>query len=57
VRRSYYRPGGPIFFMFGAEGPADGMVDYYIWQEYAAQYDALLVVLEHRFYGESFPTQ
>jgi len=42
--------------MFGGEGPADGMVDAYYWHNYAAAYNALLIVLEHRFYGESYPT-
>ncbi len=43
--------------MFGGEGPADYMVDNYYWQTYAANYSAMLIVLEHRFYGESWPTK
>ena len=57
MRDEFYRAGGPIFFQFGGEGPADALIDNYYWQTYAAEYGALLVVLEHRFYGDSWPTR
>jgi len=54
---NYYQPGGPVFFMLGAEGPADGFVDGGSWLDYAAEYSATVVILEHRFYGKSIPTK
>jgi len=48
--------GGPIFFMLGGEGAISGryVVDYMI-SYYAKSEGALVVALEHRFYGESNP--
>lgn len=44
--------------MIGGEGPADArwMVKG-AWIEYAQQFKALCINLEHRFYGKSFPTR
>jgi len=57
VRDDLYKEGGPVFFQFGGEGPADGYIDSFYWQTYAAELGALLIVLEHRFYGDSWPTE
>ncbi|XP_045784697.1 putative serine protease K12H4.7 [Maniola jurtina] len=48
---------GPIFLMIGGEGPASAkwMVQG-AWIEYAKQFNALCIQLEHRYYGESHPT-
>lgn len=49
---------GPVFLMIGGEGPADPkwMVRG-AWIDYAKQFKALCVNLEHRYYGESHPTE
>lgn len=57
-----YVPGGNgevIFLMLGGEGP--GSPDFFfntkmalMW--YAKQYGAVVYVLEHRYYGQSWPT-
>lgn len=53
-----YNNPGPIFLMIGGEGPADPrwMVKG-TWIEYAKIFKALCVNLEHRYYGESHPTE
>ena len=56
VYDKFHKPGGPIFFYFGNEG---GIEDFYnnsgVMFEYAPQFSALLVFLEHRYYGTSQP--
>ncbi|XP_073954590.1 putative serine protease K12H4.7 [Choristoneura fumiferana] len=49
---------GPVFLMIGGEGPADPrwMVKG-AWIDYAKKFNALCINLEHRYYGESHPTQ
>ncbi|XP_052232753.1 putative serine protease F56F10.1 [Dreissena polymorpha] len=56
VNDTFYTPGGPIFLMIGGEGPADAiwMVEG-TWIQYAQQFGAICVMLEHRYYGESHP--
>eukprot|EP00698_Gefionella_okellyi_P018744 TRINITY_DN5658_c0_g1_i5.p1 TRINITY_DN5658_c0_g1~~TRINITY_DN5658_c0_g1_i5.p1 ORF type:complete len:479 (+),score=112.51 TRINITY_DN5658_c0_g1_i5:4030-5466(+) len=56
VNDTFYKPNGPIFLYIGGEGPlaARAVVDLQI-SVYAQQHDALVVALEHRFYGESAP--
>lgn len=56
INSQHYRAGGPIFFMFGGEGNAQGFVDAGIWMKFAQDFGAFVTCLEHRFYGESFPT-
>lgn len=51
----YYKPNAPVFLYIGGEGTAScpsGYVTYLAEQEV---YSALVVTLEHRFYGESIP--
>ncbi|XP_054156714.1 putative serine protease K12H4.7 [Oppia nitens] len=54
----YYKTGGPVFLEVYGEGEAN---DYYITSgaiaEYANRFNALLVNLEHRYYGQSVPTE
>ena len=45
---------GPVFFSIGGEGTLNGPPTGYV-AKLGAQYNALLVSLEHRFYGESIP--
>lgn len=49
---------GPVFLMIGGEGPADArwMVKG-AWIDYAKKFKALCINLEHRYYGESHPTE
>ena len=55
---SFYQPGGPAFLMIGGEGPASAVwLVAGQWIEYAQQYGALCFQLEHRFYGDSLPTE
>jgi pimeloyl-ACP methyl ester carboxylesterase len=54
VDSSYWTPSGPIFLELGGEGPAGGSPGGYVAQ-LGQQMGALLVTIEHRYYGESFP--
>lgn len=48
--------GGPIFFQVGGEGAiSPGYVVNLMMAQYAQQQGALMVALEHRFYGQSHP--
>ncbi|CAG2182425.1 unnamed protein product, partial [Oppiella nova] len=53
---AHYKAGGPVFFMFGGEGAASSFwLTSSNMADNAKKYGALLVELEHRFYGESQP--
>ena len=58
VNDQYWKTNGPVFIQIGSEGPADP-----IWMtegqliKYAQTHGAICVMLEHRFYGKSHPTQ
>ncbi|KAJ3411583.1 hypothetical protein HDV05_002003 [Chytridiales sp. JEL 0842] len=56
----FYKPGGPIFFWIGGEGPlSDGYPRRGLVAELASKYNGLVLALEHRFYGpggRSVPT-
>ncbi|XP_060598932.1 putative serine protease K12H4.7 isoform X1 [Ruditapes philippinarum] len=56
VNNVTFRAGGPIFIMLGGESEANPawLVDG-AWQQYARDHGAFLVLLEHRYYGESHP--
>jgi hypothetical protein len=54
VNDLYFEKGGPVFFEIGGEGTLNGPPGGYV-EELARKYGALLVALEHRFYGESIP--
>jgi len=47
-------PGAPVFFEIGGEGPAEAASGGFI-RILAQQFGALMVALEHRFYGKSVP--
>lgn len=58
VNDTFYRPGGPVFLMIGGEGPANpAWMQYGTWLLYAQKLGALCLLLEHRFYGKSHPTE
>ena len=58
VNDSFYQPNGPFFLMIGGEGEASPkwMVNG-TWLDYAKKYNAYCVMVEHRFYGKSHPTE
>lgn len=58
VDETYYKQGSdaPVFFEIGGEGTLGGPPGGYL-ATLAKEYGALLVALEHRFYGESIPGQ
>eukprot|EP00760_Papus_ankaliazontas_P004581 PhM_4_TR11968/c0_g1_i1/m.31008 len=52
---TYWKPGtGPVFLYISGEGPASGSPSGFI-TNVAANASALLITLEHRYYGESLP--
>jgi pimeloyl-ACP methyl ester carboxylesterase len=54
VNDQYWKEGGPVFYEIGGEGTLNGPPGGFIAQ-LASKYGALLIALEHRFYGESIP--
>jgi pimeloyl-ACP methyl ester carboxylesterase len=57
LSKQHYREGGPTLLMIGGEGAANpAWMGAGSWQDYARQEGAAMVLLEHRFYGESRPT-
>lgn len=49
---------GPVFLMIGGEREANGaFMTQGAWIQYAREYNALCFQLEHRFYGQSHPTE
>lgn len=55
VNQAYWNKGsGPVFFEIGGEGTLSGPPGGYI-EQLAEKYSALLISLEHRFYGDSIP--
>ncbi|XP_043261657.1 putative serine protease K12H4.7 isoform X1 [Colletes gigas] len=58
VNGNYYKKGGPAFLLIGGEGAATAkwMVEGQ-WIEYAKEFGAICFQVEHRFYGDSHPTQ
>ncbi|XP_060859758.1 putative serine protease K12H4.7 [Metopolophium dirhodum] len=57
ARSEYHKPGGPVFLLLGGEEKIsktwmkDGSM-----MEYAEKFNAMCFQLEHRYYGESYPT-
>ncbi|XP_044750405.1 putative serine protease K12H4.7 [Coccinella septempunctata] len=58
INNEYYQDGGPIFLMIGGEAEAsDKWMTQGAWVDYAKKFKALLFQVEHRFYGQSHPTE
>ena len=55
----FYKKGGPVFIQLGGEGEADPvwLKEGQVATNYARQFNALLILIEHRFYGKSHPTE
>jgi len=54
----YYKNDGPVFLHIGGE---ETISHYWMtsgaWIEYAKKMNAICFQLEHRYYGESYPTE
>lgn len=58
VNDQYWKKGGPVFIQIGGEGAADPIwMTEGQWIKYAQTHGAICVMLEHRFYGKSHPTE
>jgi hypothetical protein len=58
VNDEHWKQGGPVFLQIGGEGPADPIwMTEGQWIKYAQTYGAICVMVEHRFYGKSHPTE
>lgn len=56
---SHYKPGGPVIILQGGETDGSGRLVYMqkgILAQLAEATNGMSVVLEHRYYGKSFPT-
>ena len=54
----HYVAGGPALIMIGGEGEASpGWLNYGVWSKIGRESNAAMFLLEHRFYGESKPTE
>ncbi|KAF3935421.1 hypothetical protein ABW20_dc0104760 [Dactylellina cionopaga] len=56
VQDAYYKPGGPVICEFGI----DGFLGYIVYEhllpvQTAKKFNGLLILWEHRFYGNSYP--
>merc|ERR1719153_1872137 len=58
VNMDNYVEGGPAFIMIGGEAEASpGWLNYGAWTTWAQEHGAAMFLLEHRFYGQSKPTE
>ncbi|KAI9300916.1 serine carboxypeptidase S28-domain-containing protein [Cunninghamella echinulata] len=59
VNRDYYQSGGPVILYNAGEYNAESVVptifDDSVFKLMAQKLNAMLIVIEHRFYGESYP--
>eukprot|EP01147_Barroeca_monosierra_P005555 gene5555-7215_t len=54
IKNDYFKNGSVCFFSMGGEGPNNGIGKNYVTY-LAEKFDALVVSIEHRFYGDSVP--
>ena len=58
VNMDEYEEGGPALIMIGGEGEANPQwLNYGVWYSIAKENRAAMFLLEHRFYGQSWPTE
>ena len=55
VNDTYYKPGGPIIFFQSTESAEMICLEHQIVPEWAQELSALMVVIEHRYFGISCP--
>ena len=55
VNDTFYKPGGPIIFLQGAENAQLTCVDFSIAAQWARELNALMLAIEHRYFGVSCP--
>lgn len=57
VRDKFYKEGGPIFFYCGNEGPIEMFYENsgFLNNDLAKEFGAMVVYMEHRYYGDSWP--
>ena len=58
----HYKEGGPAFIDIGGESEASPRwaspsFEFDLWYNLAKEHNAAMFTLEHRYYGESHPTQ
>ena len=56
-QRYWCGDGCPIFLYIGGEGPQGAPSDHMFISTLAQEYSALMIALEHRYYGESYPVE
>lgn len=58
INREFFKPGNPIFVFIGGEGQeyCTRLSNYLYFYDLAQMHGGLLVDIEHRFYGKSYPT-
>ncbi|KUJ13345.1 uncharacterized protein LY89DRAFT_672563 [Mollisia scopiformis] len=52
---TFYKPGGPIFFLQGTENSVFTCPEYSIGLKWAQKFNGLMVGIEHRYFGMSCP--
>lgn len=58
MNNKYYKSGGPVFLSIGGEGPANPVwMENGAWIQYAQEHNAMLFMVEHRYYGQTHPTR
>ena len=55
VDDSHFTHNGPVMLLIGGEGPCGGISETSWTYSLAQQTGALIIALEHRYYGESLP--
>lgn len=58
INWEHYKTGGPVLIMIGGEGEANPVwMNTGAWKDYASSVNGAMMLLEHRYYGKSHPTQ
>lgn len=52
----FFKPGGPILYTLSAEVSVMQCVEMFVFLDYSKELGGIATILEHRFFGESFPT-